>query len=552
MASSSSSASISKKRKRVVLPLEIKIAILDRLNAGATQAKLADEYGIGRSTVGDIKKSEDKIRSFASTMESMAMSKKGRKVMRLADDDRLDKAVYLWFAQKRSQDMPVSGPVLCEKAVQLHEQLHESESVPPFQASRGWLWRFCQRHGIRQLSLQGEKVSSDTSAVEPFKEELQQLLERESLTLEHLYNCDETGLCYRMLPSKTLASRSEKGASGMKKQKDRVTLMACSNATGMHKLPMMFIGKAANPRCFKNINKKALPVHYYSQKNAWVNSEIFNDWFHNQFVPAVTKHLKEKGLPVKALLLLDNAPAHPDAASLVSQEGTIKAMYLPPNTTALFQPMDQGVLEAFKRRYRKAMLQKLLLEDQEGRSIIQFVKQINMKDVVYMTAAAWDELPPLTLAKSWRKLLHTGDTNKQSSSAEPEESDPTSSEKQCKELACQLDASLQDEDISEWMNVDSDDQGYQLLSDDGIVQLVTQPDTTEEDDEEDESEERHDIPSCGEVKDMLDRCLLWYERQDESTSTSLLLLKRIRNLAAIKRFTNLKQLKLDSFLAQSE
>ena len=94
-----------------------------------------------------------------------------------------------------------------------------------------------------------QKISSDTSNVEPFKEELQELLERETLTLEHLYNCDETGLCYRMLPSKTLASRSEKEASGMKKQKDRVTLMACCNATGTHKLPLMFIGKAKNPRC---------------------------------------------------------------------------------------------------------------------------------------------------------------------------------------------------------------------------------------------------------------------------------------------------------------
>ena len=28
--------------------------------------------------------------------------------------------------------MPVSGPVLCEKATQLHELLHEGESVPPF------------------------------------------------------------------------------------------------------------------------------------------------------------------------------------------------------------------------------------------------------------------------------------------------------------------------------------------------------------------------------------------------------------------------------------
>ena len=45
MASSSGSA---KKRKRVVLPLERKIAILERLKAGATQAQLAAEYGIGK------------------------------------------------------------------------------------------------------------------------------------------------------------------------------------------------------------------------------------------------------------------------------------------------------------------------------------------------------------------------------------------------------------------------------------------------------------------------------------------------------------------------
>ena len=159
MASSSSSANKSRKRKHVVLPVESKIGILDRLKAGAIQTQLAEEYGIGSSTVGDIRKNEAKIRSFASTMDSMAMNKKVRKVMRLAYDDRLDEAVYLWFTQKRSQDMPVSGPVLCEKAAQLHEQLHEGESVPPFQASRCWLWRFCQRHGIRRLSLQGEKVS---------------------------------------------------------------------------------------------------------------------------------------------------------------------------------------------------------------------------------------------------------------------------------------------------------------------------------------------------------------------------------------------------------
>ena len=52
MASSSGSA---RKSKRLVLPLESKIAILERLKAGATQAQLAEEYGIRSSTAGDIK-----------------------------------------------------------------------------------------------------------------------------------------------------------------------------------------------------------------------------------------------------------------------------------------------------------------------------------------------------------------------------------------------------------------------------------------------------------------------------------------------------------------
>ena len=137
-------------------------------------------------------------------------------------------------------------------------------------------------------------------------------MENEGLSLEQICNCNETGLCYRMLPEKTLASRSEKEAPGNKNPKENVTLMACSNVTGNHKLPLMFIGKAQKPRCFKNVNMSALPMKYYAQKSAWVNSEIFSDWFHREFVPAVKKQLSQMGLTVKALLLLDNAPSHPD------------------------------------------------------------------------------------------------------------------------------------------------------------------------------------------------------------------------------------------------
>ena len=77
-----------------------------------------------------------------------------------------------------------------------------------------------------------------------------------SLTLNQVFNCDETGLCWKLMPDKTLVSSREKEAKGFKKPKDRVTLMACTNATGFIKFPLVFIHKLKNPRCFKHIRQE--------------------------------------------------------------------------------------------------------------------------------------------------------------------------------------------------------------------------------------------------------------------------------------------------------
>jgi len=85
-----------------------------------------------------------------------------------------------------------------------------------------------------------------------------------------------------------------------------------------------------------------------------------------------------------------------------------------------------------------------------------------------------------------------------------------------------------------------------LLSDSEIIQQVTSQE--EPPLEDDTPVEDSSVPSSDEVMEMFDKCLLWYEQQPESTATSVLLLKRLRDLAATKRFTNLKQLTLDSYL----
>ena len=194
------------KRKHVTLSMGEKLMVLKKIGGGASLASIAKEYGIDKSTINDIKKNEEKLKKFASGMESFSVDSKSRKIMRLANDDDLDQALFLWFVQKRSQSIPISGPLLTKKALQLHALLcvNDMESAPEFKAIKGWLWRFCNRRAIRQLSLQGEKLSSSEDEVAPFKKSLQQVMEENQITLEQLYNCDEMGLYYRSLPTKTL------------------------------------------------------------------------------------------------------------------------------------------------------------------------------------------------------------------------------------------------------------------------------------------------------------------------------------------------------------
>lgn len=141
--------------------------------------------------------------------------------------------------------------MLQEKARILFKRLYP-DSTQTFTASTGFQWRFSKRHGLKNLAIQGEQVSADfVAAACDFQHHLGQMME--GYSYHQIFNCDETGLQYRLLPRKTLVSLFEKRADGRKKAKERITVNACANVTGSIKLPLLFIGKAARPRSFKGI-----------------------------------------------------------------------------------------------------------------------------------------------------------------------------------------------------------------------------------------------------------------------------------------------------------
>ncbi|GBN56922.1 Jerky -like [Araneus ventricosus] len=107
-----------------------------------------------------------------------------------------------------------------------------------FQASSGWLERFTNRHRIRQLSIVAEKLSSEIEAGNSFISELQDLIVKPKLTADQIYNCDETGLYWRALATKTLTAENIVVAQGRKKMRDRMKILGYPNASGSHRVKL--------------------------------------------------------------------------------------------------------------------------------------------------------------------------------------------------------------------------------------------------------------------------------------------------------------------------
>ena len=133
------------------------------------------------------------------------------KTMRQGNSAILDKAIYLWFKQKR---IPVTRAILCEKAIQLSKKLF-GEGYK-FVTNEGWKWRFCNRHGIQSISSHCEKSAADTDAAVDFVPKFREVIESRNISLDQIFNCDETGLNFRLLPEKTLAASFERSVRKVK------------------------------------------------------------------------------------------------------------------------------------------------------------------------------------------------------------------------------------------------------------------------------------------------------------------------------------------------
>lgn len=191
---------------------------------------------------------------------------------------------------------------------------------------------------------------------------------------------------------------------GFKVSKDRLTLLLGGNAAGDFKLKPMIVYHSENPRALKGCHKQSLPVLWEANKKAWVTTAVFEKWFTTYFCPAVREYCIKKNLDHKALLILDNAPGHPRTLSDLCSE--VKVVYLPPNTTSILQPMDQGVISTFKAYYLRETFNQALRasEGETGVSLKEFWRCYNIRQAIENISKSWDEVSEKTMNAVWKNL----------------------------------------------------------------------------------------------------------------------------------------------------
>ncbi|XP_051783372.1 tigger transposable element-derived protein 1-like isoform X1 [Erpetoichthys calabaricus] len=407
------SAKDSAEKKKRMMCMEVKKEIIEKHDQGVRVVDLAKQYERSTSTICTILKQKKLIKAI--------MPAKGIKIIskqRTSIHENMEKLLMVWLTEKQLAGVIVTEARICEKARAIYADLlqqtpgtsMEEASGEPFKASRGWFQNFKKRSGIHSVAKHGEAASADIKAVEDYLKTFARIIAAEGYIPQQVFNCDETGLFWKKMPRRTYITAEEKRMPGHKPMKDRLTLALCANASGDCKIKPLLVYHSENPRAFKSnkIQKEKLQVMWRANPRAWVTRQFFVEWVNLVFGPNVKKYLQENNLPLRALLVLDNAPAHPPNLEddILEEFKFIKVLYLPPNTTPILQPMDQQVISNFKKLFTKHLFHRCFeVTDSTNLTLREFWKDhYNIVICLRIIDLAWQGVTKRTLTSAWKKL----------------------------------------------------------------------------------------------------------------------------------------------------
>ncbi|GBP10164.1 Tigger transposable element-derived protein 1 [Eumeta japonica] len=144
----------------------------------------------------------------------------------------MEVALSLWIEDRNQKRMPLSGPMVREKAKRLYAHFKEPDGSfsgectdGGFQASEGWFNKFKVRQSLHNIKIIGEAASADTAAAGRYPEEFVNLVADGEYKPEQVFNADETALFWKRMPNKTFISKAKSLLLDLRQQ--RIELHCC-------------------------------------------------------------------------------------------------------------------------------------------------------------------------------------------------------------------------------------------------------------------------------------------------------------------------------------
>jgi len=367
---------ISAKKKRRSLTKKQQGKLKQDIELGISKANIIEKYMISERTYFRIKKS-DEIGIDATSDNGLTT----RKIYQTKYID-INISTVSWINECEKYGVPVNIGMIKSAALNFAKKRKQIQ----FKASNGWFGRLCDRFGLRSRVIQGEELSADIDAAKLFQANYHDITK--DYEVRNIFNVDETGLFFKMLPDKTFSSSTFK-STGLKNAKERLTILFGVSMTG-EQLEPLIIGKSANPRNLSKEKIKSLKLQYTSNSKAWITKEIFS-----LYLKDLNTKFQDENRNI--LLFLDNFSGHK-----VNDLSNIKLHFLPPNTTSLIQPLDQGVINTFKINYRKIYLNTVISNGPEN--IKAAIKDYKIVNAIENISTAWNKIEKDTIIHCFARI----------------------------------------------------------------------------------------------------------------------------------------------------
>ncbi|XP_017472800.1 PREDICTED: tigger transposable element-derived protein 6-like [Rhagoletis zephyria] len=327
-------------RHLIGLSIVQKVKIIELVAKNANKKDLCKKYKCDISTINRILRNAAEIKCLAKDGNLQ------RKRQRKGVHEKVQAALKHWFDQNREKGAVISSLILLNKAKQFATKLNDE-----FEPYSSWLWRWRKRHNIKFGRIQGEVNDNDLEGASCYTSSILPNILK-GYDAEDIFNADEIGLFFKVLPSSSFFEKGDE-PKGNKSQKARLTLLL----------------------------------------KAWMTIDLWN-----QILISLDREI-EKKKDRKIILFADNAACHKTTCELRN----IKIEFLPPNTTALIQPLDQGIIHAFKCQYRNILVQKQLAAIEREFTVKEYLKSISILDALYYIKRSWWLVTPQTIQNCFQK-----------------------------------------------------------------------------------------------------------------------------------------------------